>query len=178
MAEELTIARPYAEAAFAVARDERAIPQWEDMLDTAAAVASDPRMLQMLTEPMVSWDTVEQVFFGVTDASLTETARNLMRVLADNRRLTLLPAIATLFHELAQADANTATARIVTAFPLSAGQLERLQARLAKRYGKTIEAEVDLNPDLIGGVTVTVGDEMIDASVRGRLESLATALKR
>lgn len=176
MAESLTIARPYAEAAFKIARELGALPSWSDALSRLAAVASTQVARELIGNPKI---TDAQVATVVADAAgaLSPEQRNFVAVLAQNERLGVLPEIAAQFDALRNAHEGVVDARIASAFPLSDAQLAEIVATLRSKYGREVKASVTVDPELIGGVSIRVGDEVMDASVRGKLAQLAGALR-
>ncbi|MFL6648353.1 MAG: F0F1 ATP synthase subunit delta [Sulfurifustaceae bacterium] len=176
MAESLTLARPYAEAVFALARDENALAGWEGALARMALIAQDPRVHDVIGNPKIGPDQLAQLFIDVT-GGLSDSQKNFVRTLVDNERLAVLPEIHTLFVELKNRHEGVKQAHITSAFPLDDAALKQLVAELEPRFKCRLEATVDIDPELIGGVRIAVGDEVIDASVRGRLATMAAALK-
>ena len=178
MAETVTIARPYAEALYRLARQNKAQAEWSSMLETAAAVAADATMADLIANPNFSRAEVERVFLAVTDKVLTEEGRNLVRLLLENGRLALLPVICEQYEKLKAEQSGTLEAEIVSAFPLSQQQVNDMAGLLEKRFARKVTARVAVDPELIGGVKIIAGDVVIDASVRGQLQNMAFALKR
>ncbi|MDI6748262.1 MAG: F0F1 ATP synthase subunit delta [Rhodocyclaceae bacterium] len=176
MAENVTVARPYAEAAFELARAAGALPAWQTALERMAAAAADEQMRECVADPRVSSDAITELFLGVT-GELTAEQRNFASVLVENRRIGVLPEISNLFGELKNALEGTHDAVVSSAFPLDATQLSKLVADLEEKLGYKIEATVELAPELIGGVRIALGDQVIDASVRGKLNAMAVSLK-
>jgi len=177
MAEPITVARPYAEAAFALARDQNALPVWSEMLRTAASVADDPTMRTALDNPKLSASDKEALFLSICGERLNKEGRNFVRVLIEGDRIALLPQIRELFDALKDADEGVARASIRTAFPLSDEELAQLKRALERRFGKKIETSVAVDESLIGGARITVGDTVIDASVKAELEAMANHLR-
>ncbi len=177
MAELTTIARPYAEAVFAVAREANALPPWSAMLRYASAVVADPAMAQALDNPKFTAGDKESLLLSIVGDKLDSPGRNFIRVLVEADRISLLPQIEALFESLKNDAEGVATARIDSAFPLTDTQLAELKAALEKRFGKKIDATVNVDPALIGGARVTVGDTVIDASVQAQLQSMANQLR-
>lgn len=177
MAENLTLARPYAEAAFELARDRNALESWEQALARLAAVASDERMRDLFSNPKISPEQLTQLFVDVA-GGLSDEQKNFVRTLVDNERLVVLPEIHELFTELKNRHEGVKHAHITSAFPLDDATLKQLVADLAPRFKGKLETTVSVDPELIGGVRIAVGDEVIDASVRGKLATMAAALKR
>ena len=176
MAELVTIARPYAEAAFQLAKADGALLAWQTALQRMAAAAADERMLECIADPRVSPAALTELFLGVA-GTLSDDQGNFARVLVDNRRLGVLPEISALYGELKNAQEGTHDAVVSSAFPLDAAQLASLVADLEQKLGYKIEATVELAPELIGGVRIALGDQVIDASVRGKLNAMAVSLK-
>ena len=177
MAELATIARPYAEAAFEVARDANALPAWSDMLRFAASVASDPRVAQALDNPRLDAAAKESLFLSIGGDRFAGDARNFIRVLVESERIALLPQISEMFDRLKDDAEATAKATIESAFELTGEQVEQLRAALEKRFGRKIEASLTVNRDLIGGARITVGDAVLDGSVQAKLASMRARLR-
>jgi len=176
MAESLTIARPYAEAAFKIASELGALPQWSDALARLATVAGTQVARELIADPKVA---IGQVAALIADSAgdLSAEQRNFVAVLAQNERLAVLPEIAEQYEALRNAHEGVIDARIASAFPLSDAQLEDIVATLRQKYGREVKASVNVDPELLGGVAIRVGDEVMDASVRGKLAQLAGVLK-
>ena len=176
MAELATIARPYAEAVFALARDENALPVWSEMLGFAAGVAGDPKMAAALDNPKLTAAQKESLFLSVCGERLHGSGRNFARFLIESDRIRLLPHIIEQFEALRRDAEGVAKARIQTALPLSDAQLAELAAALERRFGRRVETSVAADESLIGGVRISVGDEVIDGSVAGRLAAMSRDL--
>ncbi|MEO8303731.1 MAG: F0F1 ATP synthase subunit delta [Betaproteobacteria bacterium] len=177
MAELTTIARPYAEAAFRLARDAGALPKWADMLRLASSVVADPRVASALDNPKLTVGDKETLVLSVCGEALDPMGRNFVRVLIEADRVSLLPQIQGLFETLKNETDGVAKAQIDSAFPLTDAQVDELKASLEKHFGKKIEATVTVDPALIGGARITVGDRVIDASVEAQLHAMATQLR-
>jgi F-type H+-transporting ATPase subunit delta len=177
MAEPTTIARPYAEAAFEIARDKNALPVWSEMLRFSAAIVGDARVAAALDNPRLSAGDKEALVLSIAGDRLSDDGRSFLRVLIEADRVSLLPQIAVLFDLLKNDAERVAKAMIESAFPLSDAQTGELTAALEKRYGKKVEATVVVNPSLIGGARITVGDAVLDGSVQAKLESMASQLR-
>lgn len=176
MAESQTIARPYAEAAFKLALERGALPSWSDALARLSAVASTDVARDLVGNPALG---VAQVvgLLADTAGALDAEQRNFVQVLAENERLTVLPEIAAQFEALRNAHDGVIEAQVSSAFPLSEAQLADVVATLQAKYGRQVKVGVQVDPELIGGVSIRIGDEVTDASVRGKLAQLAGALK-
>lgn len=177
MAELVTIARPYAEAAFQLARGAGALGPWSEALDRLAAIAANPEMKSCINDPKLSSEDLVKLTLDVAGANLTGEQQNFVRVLVDSERLKLLPEIRDLFAALKNGHDGVRDAEIFSAFPLDDAALKALTSDLEARFKAKLNVTVSLDPDLIGGVRVVVGDEVIDASVRAKLANMATALK-
>ena len=177
MAELTTIARPYAEAAFRLARDANALPAWSEMLRLAGAVIVDPRIAGALDNPRLTAADKEALILSVCGERLDPLGRNFVRVLVEADRVALMPQIQALFETLKNDIEGVANARIDSAFPLDDAQVGELKAALERHFGKKIEATVNVDPALIGGARITVGDTVIDASVEAQLHAMATQLR-
>ena len=174
MAELATIARPYAEALFkAAGADLAATAAW---LDEMAAIASNVQLQQFADNPGVTPGQTFDVVTGVAKTALPESAKNFLRVVIDNGRLGVLPEIAQQFRALKNARSGSSDATVFSAFTLDAAALAELAATLEKRFGRKLNLTVELEPALIGGVRVVAGDEVLDTSVKARLEQMKVAL--
>ncbi len=174
MAELATIARPYAEALFKAAGAQAADAlAW---LDELAAVAAHEQLLAFAADPKVRAEQVFDVITGVMKTPLPEIGRNFLRTVIDNERVAALPEIARQFRERVNAQRGVADAVVESAFPIDDAQLAELQGVLEKRFGRRLRLTVQLRPELIGGVRVVVGDEVLDTSVKARLEQMRVAL--
>ncbi|MDR7332773.1 F0F1 ATP synthase subunit delta [Roseateles asaccharophilus] len=179
MAELATIARPYAEALFQVARNAD-LTAWRAQLDALATVAGDAALRQFAEDPKVAPDQVVGVAAEVAEKELGQAllpgVRNFLQTVVENRRLEALPAAVAQFHTLAAGALGVSEAQVESAYPLDAAQLAELTEVLQKRFGRKLTLSVSVDPALIGGVRATVGDEVLDTSVRARLERMKTAL--
>jgi F-type H+-transporting ATPase subunit delta len=177
MAENVTIARPYAEAIFALADTGGALGRWSQTLAVMAAVAANPELRAASGDPNLSADQVYGLFAGACGDLATE-AQNLVRVLLENGRLATLPEIRDIYEELKNAREGVVEALITSAYPLDSGQLSALVAELEQRFKLKVKPQVNVDAALIGGVRMQVGDEVIDGSVRGKLTAMAVALTK
>jgi F-type H+-transporting ATPase subunit delta len=177
MAERTTIARPYAEAAFELARSSHALPVWSSMLRHVSAVVADAAMAQALDNPKFTSADKESLILSVCGDKLDAMGRRFVRVLVAADRVSVLPQIAALFDDLKNDAEGVAMARIDSAFPLTDTQVAELKEALEKRFGRKIEATVNVDPELVGGARISVGDTVIDASIRAQLQSMANQLR-
>lgn len=181
MADTATIARPYARAAFDYARGANALAPWSSLLKAANAALGDERVAALVGNPHVrSADLVtfllELASGAQASADLSAKARNFLQLLADNRRLELLPQIALQYEALRAEVENTVDVTVTSAMPLTGAQSAKLSAALAKRFKRTVRLQQELDPKLIGGAIVRAGDFVVDGSLRGRVERLGTAV--
>ena len=175
MAELATIARPYAEALFRSSADAGLVAQ----VAALASVASDPGLRQFADSPKVAVEQVEGVLVGVLagqGVTLSSAAQNLLRTVLDNGRLAALPEIAAQYHALVSAQSGVSDATVQSAFEISPALLPEVVATLEKRFGRKLKPTVVIDPSLIGGIRVVVGDEVLDTSVKARLEQMKVAL--
>jgi F-type H+-transporting ATPase subunit delta len=178
VAELSTIARPYAEAVFKLAKQGNNFADWSNMLEFTSAISADSTMQSMIGDPNVQSTDLEKTFLAVCEGKLNDDGKRMVRVLIDNNRLGVLPAIRDQYELLKAAEQGEVEALVETAMPLNDTQVSELISMLKKRFKKEVRAKVTVNAGLIGGVKVTVGDVVIDASVRGRLDQMATTLKQ
>lgn len=176
MAEISTIARPYAVAAYKLGREQKALAKWSEMLGFAAAVASDAQIKAYIEDPKVISTQLEATFLIVCGDKLNENGQNLIKVLVEYGRLSILPEIHNAFEALKAQDEGTLDAIIVSAAKLSVTETKDLVKRLETKFGKKIEAILSVDPEIIGGIKIIVGDTVIDASVKGQLQNLAYSL--
>jgi F-type H+-transporting ATPase subunit delta len=175
MAELATIARPYAEAMYQVAGQGDAKPIAEQ-IDALAALAADPQLRQFADSPKVGRAQVFELMTSAVKMPLADSVKNLLRTVIDNGRLTALPEIATQFHALVNARSGVSDALVYSAYPLNGTLLTEVMGALEKRFGRKLNASVEVQPELIGGIKVVVGDEVLDTSVKARLEQMKVAL--
>lgn len=177
MAELTTIARPYAEAAFRLAQESNSFATWSKSLGLVSAIVGDPRIAAALDNPRLTAADKEALLLSVAGAELDTPGRNFVRVLVEADRIGVVPQIASLFDELKNGAEGIARARIDTAFALSNEDLASITSALEKRFGKKIETTVNVDPELIGGARITVGDTVIDGTVQAKLSAMATQLR-
>ena len=175
MAALATIARPYAEALFKAvsAADAAAVA---DQVGSLAQVAGHEQVRQFADSPKITTAQVFDLVTSVAQGFLGDAAKNLLRMVIENGRLAALPEIAAQFHALVNARSGVSDATIESAFPIDAAQLPEVVASLEKRFGRKLNASVVVAPELIGGIRVVVGDEVLDTSVKARLEQMKSAL--
>jgi len=177
VAELTTIARPYAEAAFALAQEQSALPQWSSMLNVASRVVADPKVADALDNPKLDAAAKESLLLSICGDGLNAEGRNFVRLLVEADRIALMPAIASLFQALKDEADGVAKATIESAFELSPEDLADLTIALERRFKRKVEATVVVNPELIGGARITVGDNVIDGTVQERLRAMTVQLR-
>jgi len=176
MADRLTIARPYARAAFEEARKNGGLAPWSDALQTAAIVVQDPRVSSLLDNPRVTPAELAQLVDEIAARPLGEHGANFVRTLADNHRLGFLPEIAQLFDSLKDDAEGVADVTVTSAGALDPAQRERITAALARRLKRKVRLHCETDPALIGGAILRSGDLVIDGSLRTRLNRIAYEL--
>jgi len=174
MAEIATIARPYAEALFKASGTDRGALALQ--VQALADVAGNAQLLQFADDPRVEPSQVVELMRSVLKTPLSDAAKNLLGAVIDNGRLSALPEIAAQYHALVNASSGVSDAAIHSAFPIEPAQLPEVVAVLEKRFKRKLNAHVVIEPELIGGIRVVVGDEVLDTSVRARLEQMRVAL--
>ena len=176
MAELLSIARPYAEAAFAAAVDQNSLHAWSDAIGRLAEVVKALEKFDVFGNPQFN---AAQTAGLVTEAAghLNAEQRNFVKLLADNQRLTVLPEISATFMHLRHQKERVIEAEVSSAFALTQAQTHDIRKVLEDKYQQKVEITEKVDPELIGGVAIRIGDEVIDASVRGKLAQLGQALK-
>lgn len=179
MAETSTIARPYAEALFRVAAagsDDAGLARWSEQVAALAAVAADPGMQGLIGDPRISPDQLYDVYSGALGEKPDAKVENFVRMLIDNDRLAVMPEIGAQFRRLVDEKQGSAEASITSAFPMSDGDVSDLVGSLEKKFAIKLKPVVTVDPSLIGGVRVVVGDRVLDTSVRSRLDAMKAAL--
>ncbi|QKO23173.1 F0F1 ATP synthase subunit delta [Rhodoferax sp. BAB1] len=174
MAELATIARPYAEALFQSTKsDLNGAQAWVEEL---AAIAGDAGLQQFAGNPRVTTNQVFDLIAGLAKTALPDQARNFLRTVIENGRLNALPEMAEQFRALKNAQGGSSDAVVYSAFPIDGAALANVAATLEKRFDRKLNVKVELDADLIGGIRVVVGDEVLDTSVKARLEQMKVAL--
>jgi F-type H+-transporting ATPase subunit delta len=176
MAEPVTVARPYAEAVFKLAAEGNALAAWSDAIANIDGVVADSRVQACISDPKVSAQQLESLVLGVVGDKLSGNARNFVQVLVANNRLDLMPLIREHFEALKREKEGVLEAKIVSALPMNDTQVNQLVAQLESKYQRKVTAQVETDASLIGGVKIVIGDKVIDATVRGKLDAMAAAL--
>lgn len=177
MAEHTTVARPYAKAIFGLANESKTLGAWSQTLAYLVAIVQDNHFLEVASNPINSAKSVESSVIDILGDNATEEVKRFVSEVIKHHRLNSLPAIAALFEEYkAQAEAII-DATVESAFPLETTQVTEMVASLTKKYGSVVRISVMVKPELIGGVRIIIGDDVIDTSVRGQLANMAASLK-
>lgn len=178
MAEIATIARPYAEAVFRLAKESGTLDAWSEQLSLAQLVAADSDMQRLASDPEVSGAQLSALFLSVCGSRLGHDAGNFISLLIDNGRIKILPEIVEQFEALKAKQGGVLEAKVASAFAMNEEQIAALAARLEAKFHSKLSLTVEVDAALIGGIVVSVGDEVYDASVQGKLQNMAYALKR
>jgi F-type H+-transporting ATPase subunit delta len=178
MADRSTIARPYAKAAFREAGDAAARARWATLLARGAACVGDARVAALIGSPKCTPAQLAELVTSVAGGTAGADAegRNFLRLLADNRRIGLLPEIARLFQAMKDEVEGQVDLHITSAAPMSAEQQQQLTVALEKRFARKVRVQADVDPALVGGAVIRAGDTVIDGSLKSRLERLAYEL--
>ena len=176
MAELLTLARPYAKAAFTYASEQGATDNWSNALQVLSAAVQDEAFSAYLNRPELTPAEKVGLFAKVLGEDQTQAVSNFLTLLADNDRLILLPEIAAEYELLKSQGNNTLDVEIESAFPMTATQEQTLAQALEKRFNRTVNVSVSVNPALIAGVVIHAGDQVIDDSALNKLEKMRTRL--
>jgi F-type H+-transporting ATPase subunit delta len=176
MQEKLTIARPYALAAFGYAREANDVPAWSAMLGALAAAVSHPDLKPLIRHPRVSDAQLADILAEILSQLLDQKRSNFIRALLDAERLELAPEIAVLFERYKAAAEGFVEVRVESAYAISPSEQARIESAVSSRLGKECEVTAEVKPELIGGAIIRVGDSVIDISLRGRLRALEQRL--
>lgn len=176
MADRLTVARPYAKAAFAQASADGTLGAWATALERAAMAVADPRVRALFGSPMITAGQLADLVTGVAGPGLDQNGRNFIAMLAENKRLPFLAEISQIFNALKDDAERVVDVHITSAAPLPEAEGARLTAALEKRFNRKVRVQSDVDSSLIGGAVVRAGDLTIDGSVKARLARLAREL--
>ena len=178
MAELITVARPYAQAIFRLAREEKALTVWSERLKTLAFIAQDEEMKPLIGNPKFSADDLTQLFVSLVGETQSKELSSFIRLLSRNERLRLLPEIFALYEEFKGVEEGVKTVEIDSAFALDDAQLKELMPLLETHFSTKLKPQIKVDSALIGGIKARVGSQIFDASLRGRLDTLSDALKK
>ena len=178
MAEKSTIARPYAEAVFSLAKEQSQLKQWSETLQAAAAVAMNDNMQALISNTNVSKDQVANLILDICGSKFSVEGKNLVKLLAENRRLLLLGEIVAQYEELRAEEEKTIDAEVISAFEVSAAQQKQIAEKLKARLGREVSLSCRVDPTLLGGAIIKAGDLVIDGSTKGQIQKLSIELTR
>ena len=177
MAEKTTIARPYAQAILALAKEQNALQQWSEMLQFTSVVAADEDMAALIASPRLSSEQLAELFLEICGDQLNKYGQNMIRILAENDRLDILAEITVLFEVERGLSEGTVEAQVISAIELNDSQKSSITESLKKRLGRDITLDCSVDAAIVGGAIIRAGDVVIDGSVIGKLDKLAAALK-
>ena len=172
MLEKATIARPYAEAAFASALEDGKLSDWSAMLELLNVIVSDVNMRGVINNPKLSSEQLHQFIVDICGDKLSKTGKNFVRILIDAERIGLAAEIYNIFEQKRDAAEGISEVDVISAYPLDDAQISAISESISKRIGKKVDVNTEKDIDLIGGVIIRAGDSVIDASLRGRLKEL------
>ncbi|WP_044408145.1 F0F1 ATP synthase subunit delta [Thiomicrospira microaerophila] len=176
MAELITTARPYAEAAFSYAKEQNKLSQWSDLLNNLALIASDAVMAKLIANPSVSNENKVSVFAGILGADLTTQAKNLLNAMAENGRLNAVGQVAQIFGQLKTAEDKRVQAYVVSALEPTVEQKSKLSAALNSKFNAQVDIDYQVDKTLVSGLRIKVGDWVIDNTAHTQLQKLRAAI--
>lgn len=176
MSDTITVARPYAQAIFDVAKAQGKLKECSELLQYTAAVVSDEQMKRFIENPHVSKEDLAEQVIAICGERISDTGKNFIQLLAENRRLAVLPEVAALYEIERAKEENTVEAEVLSAFEVSSQQQESIAKALKKRLGREIRLKCRVDESLIGGAVVRAGDLVIDGSVAGQIQKLSSEL--
>jgi F-type H+-transporting ATPase subunit delta len=168
----MTIARPYVAAAYEFAAAKKDVPAWEQMLESAALVASDQSVVDLMQSPQLSPAELAGFFCDILKSEMDTAKKNFIKLLAENRRLNVLPQISAMFKETRAEEEKEVVVNVTSASPLDKAYQQKLVKALTKRLDRKVKLSCEVDPSLVGGVVIRAGDLVIDGSVRGKLMRL------
>ena len=176
MFSRITLARPYARAAFQAAQESASLSDWSERLTLVAQITVAEEMRQLVDNPRIGRDRLIELFREIGGERFDERFLNFLRAVGHHNRFELLPEIAAQFEFLRREAEKRIHVRVTSAYPMESAEQKSLTDRLKQRFGRDVDLDVEVDESLIGGVVIRAGDEVIDGSVRGRLEQLGKQL--
>ena len=176
MAEASTIARPYAQAVFDLAKDSKKLSEWSKQLNSMSVIINDSQVSALITNPSVESAQLAELMISIAADNLDQEGKNLVKVLAENGRLNVISEIAGIFEALKNEAEKTVQAEVLTAFELDKDQKSRLRTALKKRLGCEVEITSKVDKSILGGAIIRAGDMVIDGSVTTQLDRLSSEL--
>lgn len=178
MSELSTVARPYAKAVFELAKSADKISAWSNELELLATVTADQRVAALLTNPSLTREKKADMLIAICEGNISPEAGNMVRLMAENARLAVLPEVLAVYEQLKSEDEGTIDAQLISAFEVSDAQKNAIQASLEKRFGQDVSLDVSIDESLIGGAIIKAGDLVIDGSINARLDRLGSQMTR
>ena len=176
MAEAATIARPYAKAAFLSARDAKALHDWSKALATSSGLVTDSRIADLISNPRLSPDQIVSMFAGLGGNGIDAHWQNFIRLLAKNKRLEVLPSITEQYEMLRAQFENELDVNVTSAVAMSTEQQAKLSSSLKTRFKRDVRMTTTVDASLLGGAIIRAGDLVIDGSIKGSLERMASEI--
>lgn len=176
MSQAITVARPYAQAAFDQAKKQGELKAWSEMLHVAADATNHPDMQSVISSTKINPAKVNELLFAICGGKLSASAQNFIKLLVESKRLVVLPQILEMFEALRAEAEKSVDVLVTSAFDLSEAQKQKIAAALKVRMGREIKLSCETNRELLGGIVIRAGDKVIDGSARTRLQELAVAL--
>ncbi|WP_347988176.1 F0F1 ATP synthase subunit delta [Methylomonas sp. AM2-LC] len=176
MAELTTLARPYAEAAFKRAKQTSSVTEWSEVLQFLSTVTQDQGLMEIVSNPKVGKPKIKELFLDICQDKVSAEAQNLLKILIDNGKLSLLPTISVMYEEQKAEDEGYVNVELYSAYPLTKVEQSKYSAMLEKQLHKKVNAVVSVDKSLIGGILAVAGDKVIDGSIRGQIHQLAKRL--
>jgi F-type H+-transporting ATPase subunit delta len=177
MAEISTIARPYAQAVFDLAKEQKQLQAWSETLGLLSQVVDDEAVKSVINDSKVLDTDREKLILDICKKNISKEGENFIKLLIENKRLLILPFISDAFESLKANEENSVSAKIIVATKITKKETDEIVKNLEKKLNKKIEASVEIDESILGGSVITVGDTVIDASVKGQLQSLAFSMK-
>ncbi len=177
MAELATLARPYAEAVFERAVEADKFEEWSNNLDFLTAVMKDPTIVAVISNPQVGKSTLIRILLDICEGQVGGEGQNLLKILVENNRLVVLPQLAIQYEQLKAQHQGYLKIEIASPYPVESAQTQALDTALQKRLGKAVDLSITVDKSLLGGCLIRAGDEVIDVSIKGRLQQLAAELR-
>jgi F-type H+-transporting ATPase subunit delta len=178
MAEIATLARPYAKAVFELAIESDNFNEWSNNLRFLTKLIEDPTISAAIDNPELGKNTLINILLEISEDHLSEYTQNLVKILVDNHKLRAIPPIALQYEQLKAEHQGYIKVDIISAYSLNQSQEQEIEVSLNKRLGKSVDINIIVDKSLLGGFLIRAGDEVIDVSVKGRLEQLASELRR
>jgi len=176
MAEASTLARPYAQAIFNLAKADNTLKEWSETLVVLKEITADKSMLGLINNPDVSDEQIIAIIADICSGELDEQGQNFLKITAENGRLEVIPAIADSFEALRGEEEGNIEAQVISAYTVTAAQKKTIAAALKKRLGRDISITTQIDKSLLGGVIIRAGDTVIDGSVKSQLEKITLSL--